>query len=77
MENTQDIKTNADIKPIVEKKRICKKCDNIYSITEFPENRNKNNITYSHTCVECTKATKKTKNKIYYQKKKERGKEAK
>lgn len=40
-----------------EKKRICKKCDNIKVLSLFGTTKNKKSITqtYSHTCKECDK----------------------
>lgn len=40
-----------------EKKRVCKKCDNIKVLTLFGTTKNKKSktLTYSHTCKECDK----------------------
>lgn len=71
MDNTQDIKTNNDIK-----KRICKYCDGIKILElDFPQNRNKKMVSFRHICKECEKVAKKAQNKKYYQKKKEKTKE--
>ena len=74
MDNTQDIKTNNDIKPVNDIKRVCKGCGGIKNILDFPQNRNKKTVSYRHTCIECEKVAKQTQNKKYYQKKKEKKK---
>ncbi len=57
------------------KKRICKKCDNIKIITLFASTKNKKskNQTYSHTCKECEKSKRqayfKEYHKIHYKRK--------
>jgi hypothetical protein len=54
-----------------EKKRICKKCDNVKVLSMFPTTNNKNSksITYRHTCKDCEKEGRKAYFKDYHKKK--------
>ena len=56
---------------VEEKKRVCKKCDNIKNISMFPTTNNKNSktLTYRHTCKECEKEGRKAYFKEYHKKK--------
>jgi len=53
-----------------EKKRICKKCDNIKVLSLFRSTTNKKskNPTYSHTCKECDTLQRKIYFKEYHKK---------
>ena len=50
--------------------RCCKTCEQTKSILEFPENRNKNKLSYRHRCISCEKIYIKDANKINYLKRK-------
>jgi len=54
-----------------EKKRVCKKCDNIKVLTLFGTTKNKKSLThtYSHTCKACDKLKRQLYFKEYHKKK--------
>jgi hypothetical protein len=70
MENNQNPNQDEDIK-----RRVCKECNNIKSLLEFPQNRNSKTVSYRHRCKDCEKIIKKEQNKKFYQKKKEKNKQ--
>jgi len=57
--------------------RVCKKCNTIKNLLEFPKNRNpnENNMSRRHMCTICYTDEKREKNKNQYLKNKERLKE--
>ena len=70
MENNPNPNQDEDIK-----KRVCKDCNKIKSLLEFPQNRNnKTQVSYRHRCKDCEKVIKKEQNKKYYDKKKQKEK---
>lgn len=50
--------------------RVCKKCNEIKPINNFPKSTNKNtkNETYRHSCLSCYSAQRKTYFQNYYKK---------
>jgi hypothetical protein len=56
--------------------RVCKECDDVLPLNKFPLTcaSKKNPNARSHRCDDCTKDYRKEKNKIYYQKRKDRQK---
>ena len=54
--------------------RVCKNCNLVKNLNEFPKNRNKNenNITYRHTCITCSKELKIEHNRLQYMKVKDK-----
>ena len=54
-----------------EKRRVCKKCDEVKNISMFPITKSKNSksITYRHTCKECEKNKRRAYFKEYHKKK--------
>jgi len=53
-----------------EKKRVCKKCDEVKVLSMFPitQSKKSKNITYRHTCKECEKTKRRAYFKEYHKK---------